>query len=167
MSIINFALQLDGYMKKAGLSDETLADQMRIAKMTVYNWRTGKTISPVRNNVLKCAEILKLTPKQRVDFLRAAGHVPDQAHLLPPLMPVVGVPVIHPCQFFGRTHVLNQIHCAWNKPVPESIAIIGPKRSGKTSLLNYLIHISERLGYAPINPKVGRMGGCRALLTQF
>jgi len=49
----------------------------------------------------------------------------------------------------------------------ESIAIIGPKRSGKTSLLNYLIHISERLGYAPINPKVGRMGGCRALLTQF
>jgi hypothetical protein len=142
MSIINFALQLDGYMKKAGLSDETLADQMRIAKMTVYNWRTGKTISPVRNNVLKCAEILKLTPKQRVDFLRAAGHVPDQAHLLPPLMPVVGVPVIHPCQFFGRTHVLNQIHCAWNKPVPESIAIIGPKRSGKTSLLNYLIHIS-------------------------
>jgi len=108
-----------------------------------------------------------LTPKQRADFLRAAGHVPEQAQASWPLIPVVGVPIVLPCQFFGRTQVLNQIHCAWDKQVPESIAIIGPKRSGKTSLLNYLIHISERLGYAPINPKVGRMGGCRALLTQF
>ncbi|HID98851.1 MAG TPA: helix-turn-helix domain-containing protein [Thiotrichaceae bacterium] len=138
----DFAERLDGYMKKAGLSDETLAEQMRMSKMAIYNWRTGKTISPVRNNVLKCADILKLTPKQRADFLRAAGHVPEQAQASWPLIPVVGVPIVLPCQFFGRTHVLNQIHCAWDKPLPESIAIIGPKRSGKTSLLNYLIHIS-------------------------
>jgi hypothetical protein len=137
-----FAQQLDLYMKKAGLTDRMLAEQIQNRKMTVYNWRMGKTISPLRHNVLKCAEILKLTAKQRFEFLRAAGHVDEQAQVLPPLIPVVGMPIVQPCQFFGRQQVLAQIYWAWNKPVPESIAIIGPKRSGKTSLLNYLIHIS-------------------------
>ncbi len=149
----DFAEQLDGYMKKAGLTDETLAGQMLMSKMTVYNWHTGKITSPVRDNVLKCADILKLTPKQRADFLRVAGHVAEQALALPSLIPVVGVPVVQPCQFFGRTHVLSQIHCAWDKPVPESIAIIGPQRSGKTSLLNYLIHISRASQLRADQPK--------------
>ncbi len=45
------------------------------------------------------------------------------------------------------------IDCAWDKPVPESIAIIGPKRSGKTSLLNYLIHISRASQLRADQPK--------------
>jgi transcriptional regulator with XRE-family HTH domain len=139
----DFAQLLDAYMKQAGLSDEKLAEHIAVSKMAVYNWHTGKTTSPKRHNVLKCAEILKLTPKQRADFLKAAGEVSEQTQALPALIPVVGVPIVQPCQFFGREQVLSQIHWAWNKPVPESIAIIGPQRSGKTSLLNYLMSICQ------------------------
>lgn len=145
-----FAKLLVQYMD--GLDDETLANQIGTTGMTVYNWRTGKTHRPRRDKVIKCAEVLKLTPRQRIEFLTAAGHPPN-LQLPQPAVPVVGVPIIEPYQFFGREELLRHIYGAWNKPVPESILIIGPRRCGKTSLLNYLNNITQATYLRPDQPK--------------
>jgi transcriptional regulator with XRE-family HTH domain len=148
--MIYFAEQLDKYMKIANLSDEALAGQIGVTKMTVHNWRTGKNKnSPSREKVVKCAYLLKLTPKQRMEFFTMAGILVG----IPKFLPVVGIPVIKPYQFFGREALLRDIYWAWNKVVPESIIIVGPKRSGKTSVLNYLKNINHAEYYRPDQPK--------------
>ena len=59
---------------------------------------------------------------------------------------VVGPPITRPSQFFGREPELQRIFGWWRTWPLQNIAIIGPKRSGKTSLLNYLrlIHQTSR-----------------------
>jgi len=147
----DFGKLLDKYI--VGMTDETLADRIGTSKVTIYNWRTGKIKRPSRQKVLKCADVLKLTPKQRGDFLKAAGHSSANDEPLQLAIPVVGPPIIQPYQFFGRENILSQIYWAWNKTVPESIAIIGPNRSGKTSLLNYLNNITQATHLRPEQPK--------------
>ncbi|OAD20993.1 Helix-turn-helix type 3 domain protein [Candidatus Thiomargarita nelsonii] len=86
----NFAKLLDEYMKTVGLTDEALADKIQVSKMTVYNWRTGKIEQPAsRKKLLKCADILELTLKQRLEFIIAAGHLPEKYDPpQPPSMPL-------------------------------------------------------------------------------
>lgn len=55
---------------------------------------------------------------------------------------VVGPPVIHPCLFFGREYELKRIFGLWRRLPLQNAAIIGLRRSGKTSLLHYLRHIT-------------------------
>ncbi len=137
-----FAKLLNEYMKTVRLSDKTLADQIQVSPMTVYYWRIGKTKKPAsRKKLLQCADLLKLTFKQRAEFIKAAEGLLDNSK--PQLVPVVGIPIVQPSQFFGRENLLRQIYRAWDKPVPESMSIVGPKRSGKTSLLNYLNQITR------------------------
>lgn len=50
---------------------------------------------------------------------------------------VVGPPVTHPSQFFGRTTELKRIFTLWKRHPLQNVAVIGPKRSGKTSLLHF------------------------------
>ena len=148
----NFAKLLDEHEKATGLTDNTLAERISVSKMTIYYWRTGKTKRPLsRDKLLKCAEILELTPIQCAEFLQAAGHCSPTCQ--PPPVPVVGIPIMQPYHFFGRESILQQIYWAWHKTVPESIAIIGPKRSGKTSLLNYLYNIAHTTCLRPKQPQ--------------
>ncbi|MDM8558870.1 helix-turn-helix domain-containing protein [Candidatus Parabeggiatoa sp. HSG14] len=150
----DFAKWLDKEMKKVGMSDEALAEQIGVSKMTVYNWRSGKIKRPSKQDkLLSCTNVLEFTPKQRVAFLKAAGHVIKNDGPLQPPIPVVGVPIIQPYQFFGRENLLSNIYWAWNKTIPESILIVGEKRSGKTSLLNYLKNISQATYLRPEQPK--------------
>jgi transcriptional regulator with XRE-family HTH domain len=146
-----FAPLLYEYMKLADLTDETLAEQINVTDMTIRNWRTGKIKHPSPKKILKCADVLKLTPLQRTKFLTAAGLLDVVAP--PPLVPVVGVPIIEPYQFFGREKVLRKIFWAWNKTVLQHIAIIGPKRSGKTSILHYLKKITGATYLRPEQPQ--------------
>jgi transcriptional regulator with XRE-family HTH domain len=149
-----FTELLNNYIKKMGLTDEALAKQMQVSKMTVYNWRTGKIQQPAScQKVLKCAELLELSIKQRLEFLKAAGHFSGKDEQLSAPIPVIGLPIIQPYQFFGRENILHQIYLAWDKPVPESLIILGPKRSGKTSLLNYLKQITQATYLRPEQPE--------------
>lgn len=142
-----FAKLLDEYMNIAGLNDEALANQIGVAKKTINNWRMGRTKRPPScAKVRKCAYVLKLSPAQRMTFFRTA-EILDLSKFKCQLIPVVGIPVIEPYQFFGRQKLLGKIYWAWSKPTLESIAIIGPKRSGKTSILNYLKNITQALYY--------------------
>lgn len=75
------------------------------------------------------------------------ARLPGPALPEPPLLAtrelapfVVGPPITHPRQFFGREALLSRIFAALNHYPLQHIALIGPRRSGKTSVLNYLMH---------------------------
>lgn len=54
-----------------------------------------------------------------------------------------GPPITRPHLFFGRERELRRIFNAWNRPPFEHVALIGPRRSGKSSLLHYLRQITQ------------------------
>lgn len=56
---------------------------------------------------------------------------------------VVGPPIKHPQQFFGRERELRRIFSLWKSFPLQHMAIIGPQRSGKTSLLYYLRNVTR------------------------
>ena len=61
---------------------------------------------------------------------------PEIAHF------VVGPPILQPRQFFGRKRELKRIFDLFKLRPFQNTAIIGPKRSGKTSLLYHLKNIT-------------------------
>lgn len=54
---------------------------------------------------------------------------------------IVGPPITHPGKFFGRDAELKRIFDAWRRYPLQNVAIVGPKRSGKSSLLHYVKNI--------------------------
>ena len=56
---------------------------------------------------------------------------------------VIGPPITHPRQFFGRKRELKQIFNLWQQFPLQHMAIVGKKRSGKTSLLYHLMQITQ------------------------
>jgi hypothetical protein len=76
-------------------------------------------------------------------FKRLVGqlHAAAMATRLPieELSPfIAGPPITHPCHFFGRERELKRLFNLWKRPPFQNAAIIGSRRSGKTSLLLYL-----------------------------
>lgn len=55
---------------------------------------------------------------------------------------IAGPPITHPRQFFGRERELRRLFNLWKRAPLQNAAIIGPRRSGKTSLLMYLKSIT-------------------------
>ena len=74
-----------------------------------------------------------------------ARGAPEATHLssliphssLPPPF-LAGPPVSHPRQFFGRQREIKRIFNLLGRPPLQNAAVIGARRSGKTSLLHYL-----------------------------
>jgi DNA-binding CsgD family transcriptional regulator len=55
---------------------------------------------------------------------------------------LAGPPVAHPRAFFGRERELKRLFHLLRQPPLQNAAIVGPRRSGKTSLLHYLRSIT-------------------------
>ncbi len=55
---------------------------------------------------------------------------------LPPFL--AGPPITHPRAFFGREREVKRVFNLLRRPPLQNAAIVGPRRSGKTSLLHYL-----------------------------
>ena len=51
---------------------------------------------------------------------------------------VVGPPITNPKQFYGRTQEIRRLTNWWRTVPLQNVAIVGLKRSGKTSLLHFL-----------------------------
>ena len=62
---------------------------------------------------------------------------------------IVGPPVTHPAHFFGREREIRRILNLLKRLPLQNAAIIGPRRSGKTSLLHFLTNITAA---APLRP---------------
>ncbi len=74
-----FSELLTEYMTRTGISDSELARHLGISRQTIFRWKEGLTARPrVRQDVLKCAERLRLAPGERDALLLAAGFAPEQ-----------------------------------------------------------------------------------------
>jgi hypothetical protein len=70
-----------------------------------------------------------------IDPLESEQPLPpalNLAHFVP------HIPIQHPRQFFGRTAILEEIFRLWRQDALYSGTFIGAKKSGKTSLLEYV-----------------------------
>ncbi len=81
-----FAEQLTQYMQRVGITDAELARKIGVQRQTIFRWKEGTVGRPrVREDVLKCAESLRLTPAEGDQFLLAAGFAPEQPILVTPM----------------------------------------------------------------------------------
>lgn len=152
----SFEELLREFLQRSPMRYESLTEQIGVERQTLYRWRIGKALPNKREHVVKLAEALHLTIRQTDDLLIAAHFSPQNPDnfitsppTLPldePLIPIITRPIMQPRQFFGYHAVLKKIFQAWNRTSLEHIAIIGPKRSGKTSLLYYLMQVHQAEG---------------------
>ena len=67
-------------MERTGIGDAELARRIPVSRPTLIRWREGVTTRPrYREDVLRCAELLRLTPSETDEFLQAAGFSPETA----------------------------------------------------------------------------------------
>jgi hypothetical protein len=150
----SFSQLLNAYINRHGINITDLAKKTQIRRETLARWISGEVSRPrQREDILCCAEQLDLDPQECNQFLIAAGFL--ESSLPPPLdLPislvsfnhspfVVGPPITEPRQFFGREYLLKRIFNIWGSIPLQHIAIVGLKRSGKTSLLHYLRRIID------------------------
>ena len=87
-----FADLLTFYMERTGIGDAELARRIPVSRPTLIRWREGVTARPrYREDVVRCAEILRLTPSETDEFLLAAGYSPETAAATPQSSPVAEV----------------------------------------------------------------------------
>ncbi len=150
----SFKKLISQYMQQHKIGDAELAEKLGIQRQTIFRWRKGTIKSPNCDLVRQCTELFELSDTQRYELLTSAGF-PDLQAAMPisqtktptvvneqTCVPVVTRPISQPCQFFGQTKLLQRIYEAWNKQaVVEHVSVVGERRAGKTSLLNYLYFI--------------------------
>lgn len=74
----NFAELLTEYMARVGISDAELARSVGVRRQTIFRWKEGLVSRPRhRDDVLRCARKLRLTPEERDALLLAAGFRPE------------------------------------------------------------------------------------------
>jgi TIR domain len=98
---------------------------------------TKKVITPQPDNTDQDSNNLALQPPLP-PWERAGVRVPGSPSTSPF---ITGTPIEHPRQFFGREKELKRLFNLLKTHPLQNAAIIGKRRSGKTSLLNYLRRI--------------------------
>ena len=105
----------------------TLREQIRTGALSNDELRSTNYESPRRD----------LSPRPQT------APTPLTANLQPSQPFIAGPPITQPINFFGRQRELKRL-CHLVKRLPlQNGAVIGPRRSGKTSLLHYLKAISQ------------------------
>ncbi len=75
-----FAELLTAYMDRTGIGDAELARRIPVSRPTLLRWKEGVTTRPrYREDVVRCAEILRLTADEADTLLLAAGFSPETA----------------------------------------------------------------------------------------
>ncbi len=80
----SFAELLSEYMARTGISDAELARTIGVRRQTIFRWKEGLVSRPRhREDVLRCADRLRLTSEERDALLVAAGFRPEGATTVP------------------------------------------------------------------------------------
>ena len=67
-------------MARTGIGDAELARRIGVSRLTLVRWKMGVTSRPRhREDVARCAELLRLTPDETAELLLSAGFSPDDA----------------------------------------------------------------------------------------
>ena len=75
-----FAELLTFYMERTGIGDAELARRIPVSRPTLIRWKEGVTTRPrYREDVVRCAELLRLAQAETDEFLLAAGFSPETA----------------------------------------------------------------------------------------
>ena len=75
-----FAELLTSYMERTGIRDAELARRIPVSRQTLVRWKEGVTSRPrYREDVIRCAELLRLTVEETDGLLLAAGFSPETA----------------------------------------------------------------------------------------
>lgn len=156
LSMPTFADLLSSYLENRGISHAELAKNIQVRRDILLEWLTDEVSLPLkREEVLRCANYLQLTSNEQNELLTAAGFEPEikpKSFVFP--LPislnawhsssfVIGPPITEPRQFFGREYILKRIFDVWRYLPLQHLAIVGLKRSGKTSLLHYVRRIID------------------------
>jgi tetratricopeptide (TPR) repeat protein/transcriptional regulator with XRE-family HTH domain len=78
-----FGELLKEYMDRTGISDAELARTLGVRRQTIFRWKEGSVVRPRHaEDVLRCAQRLRLTAEERDELLMAAGFPPESPHAL-------------------------------------------------------------------------------------
>ncbi|MGF1935846.1 MAG: ATP-binding protein [Nostoc sp. ChiQUE02] len=132
---VRSALGRNGYH-----SQQSLAARMELSLSTVKSFLTGKAVDYLN--------FVELTKKLGLNWQDIAYQEPETQPPKPqptngeasPF--ITGAPITQPRYFFGREKELKRLFNLLKRHPLQNAAIIGKKRSGKTSLLHYLKNIS-------------------------
>ena len=141
-----FTELLNRYVIRKRVKNSWLAKHTGVSVQTIGNYRKGLVKTELDCYfVLGLTHLLELTLTEREELLEVAGC---QSYLnaiwfpkTEPLVPFLSRPILHPRQFFGRVAQLTTRFDGWRRSCLQHFAIIGPKQSGKSSLLNYVRYI--------------------------
>src|SRR3569832_801233 len=128
---VKSALQRNGYP-----SQQLLAENVGVSLSTVKNFLGGKPVDYLN--------LVELSERLGQAWQAIAYKEPETQP--PPPKPTNGEPspfitgptITHPRNFFGRQRELKRLFDLLKRYPLQNAAIIGKRRSGKTSLLHYL-----------------------------
>lgn len=117
-------------------SQQSLADDAGVSLSTVKNFLSGKPVDYLN--------FVELSEKLGQDWQAIAYKEPETQPLQPKESSpfITGPPITHPRNFFGRQRELKRLFDLLKRHPLQNAAIIGKRRSGKTSLLHYLKNIT-------------------------
>ncbi len=73
-----FGELLTSHIDRSGIGDSDLARRVGVSRLTLIRWKEGVTAKPrYREDVLRCAELLRLTPEERDELLLAGEFEPE------------------------------------------------------------------------------------------
>jgi hypothetical protein len=128
---VKSALQRNSYPSQKALATET-----GFSLSTVKNFLSGKPV-----DYLNFVEISKkLGQDWQAIAYKEPETQPPQTEESSPF--ITGAPITHPRHFFGRQRELKRLFDLLKRHPLQNAAIIGKRRSGKTSLLHYLKNIT-------------------------
>ena len=128
---VKLALQRNSYPSQQALATET-----GYSLSTVKNFLNGKPVDYLN--------FVELSERLGQDWQAIAYKEPETQPLQPKESSpfIIGPTIIHPRNFFGRQRELKRLFDLLKRHPLQNSAIIGKRRSGKTSLLHYLKNIT-------------------------
>jgi transcriptional regulator with XRE-family HTH domain len=139
---------LNQLREERNISKKELANRANLSPGYISLLTRGDRTRPSLETVNALMQVLELNQEETELFLESAQHPIKQQHIPMPKVTtfhqlfqapfVVGTPVVHPQQFFGRTRAIQEIFTVLKSIPLQHCALIGPHFSGKTSLLQYI-----------------------------
>jgi len=98
------------FTDRAGISDSELARAIGVQRQTIFRWKEGQTSRPrYREDVLRMADKLRLSPAERDELLLAAGFPPQEVQSVLAEPPSVATrPSPDPADVAGAIQVAEQ-----------------------------------------------------------
>jgi tetratricopeptide (TPR) repeat protein len=155
----SFGQLLTQYMRRIGITDAELARAIGVRRQTIFRWKEGLTARPRhREDVVRCADKLRLTPQERDEFLLAAGFSPEKPVSPPSAIMETEAPALKMRRprwgllVTTTALIILAAFIVWNLTRKASerrqLAPIVPAAPGETLVLvSQFANYSERVGY--------------------